>query len=266
MHEHPHLRFTLWEFLRALPRSNFARFACCLAALNFAAHVAAPYFAVFMLEELRFGYATFTAVVLAGSITGFLSSTWWGRLGDRVGNQAVLRWAVAAVAPLPVLWALLPNPVGLGVLNMAGAFAWSGLNLSATNFLYDAVSPPKRHTCLAYFNLLNGVGIALGAACGGVLVERLPAGGAGTPFIFVFLVSAVLRGVAALAFPRLVREVRDVRPVGLREVVLDEAGQRLEQVLGFFSVRPERERDGGRPPRRAPADPPRSRSSAGKAT
>lgn len=239
--EHPHLRFTFWQFLRALPHSNFARFTCCLAALNCAAHVAAPYFAVYMLEELRFGYATYTAIVVAGSITGFMSSAWWGHLGDRVGNQAVVRWTAAAVAGLPVLWALVPHPLWLGVLNVAGAFAWAGLNLSAANFLYDAVSPPKRHTCLAYFNLMNGAGIALGAAGGGLLVEYLPPGGAGTSYVLVFLVSGVLRGCAALAFPRLVREVRAVRPVGLREVVLDEAGQRLEQVLGFFSVRPERE-------------------------
>jgi MFS family permease len=240
--EHPHLRFTFWQFLRALPRSNFARFTVCLAAMNFAAHVAAPYFAVFMLEELRFGYATYTAIVVAGSITGFMTSAWWGRLGDRVGNQAVVRWTAAAVAGLPVLWALIPHPLWLGLLNVTGAFAWAGLNLASVNFLYDAVTPPKRHTCLAYFNLLNGVGIALGAACGGFLVEHLPPGGAGTPYVLVFLVSGVLRALAALAFPRFVREVREVHEVGLREVVLDEAGQRLEQVLGFFSVRPERER------------------------
>lgn len=32
-------------------------------------------------------------------------------------------------------------------MNIAGSFLWSGLNLASVNFLYDAVSPPKRHTC-----------------------------------------------------------------------------------------------------------------------
>jgi hypothetical protein len=42
----PHLRFSSWAFVRQIPRSNFARFSACLATLNFASQLAAPYFAI----------------------------------------------------------------------------------------------------------------------------------------------------------------------------------------------------------------------------
>jgi hypothetical protein len=73
----------------------------------------------------------------------------------------------------------------------------------------------------------------------------------------VFGVSMALRLLAALAFHRLVREVRAVRPVGLREAVLDLVGQRLVALLGMLSVEPEIER-GDRPsdPRRLRSAPP----------
>ncbi len=250
--ESPHLRFSFWRFIRQVRRSNFARFACCIAFTSFATHVAAPYFVVYQLEELRVSYLSYTLIALAGSITGFLTSTWWGLQGDRFGNQAVLRWTMLAVSVLPVLWTVAPHPVGLGVWNALGAFLWAGLNLSATNFVYDAVSPPKRHTCLAYFNVLNGMGVAAGPLVGSWVMDTFSTGARG--FAVVFWCSAALRLVAGVVFRRAVREVRPaVRQIGLREVMLDLAEERVVQVLGLFSVAPEREigrrRRRRRPPR-----------------
>lgn len=239
--EQPHLRFSFAAFLRSARRSNFARFALCLAAFNFATQLAAPYFAIYMLEELRFGYASYTSVVLAGSITGFLASRWWGEVGDEAGNRAVLRWTVVGTSLLPLLWLAFGSVPWFLLMNVAGAFLWAGLNLSSVNFLYDACSPAKRHTCLAYFNVLNGLGIAAGAFCGGVVTSTVPLVDR-SGYATVFCLSAALRLAAGVAFRSWVREVREVRPVGLREVMLDFLGQRVEQVLGFFSVKPELER------------------------
>lgn len=82
--------------------------------------------------------------------------------------------------------------------------------------------------------------MSLGALAGGWALGALPAWG-GSAFATLFYASTVLRALAALAFRRLVREVRPVRQFGLREVVLDLVGQRLVGVLGFFSVKPELE-------------------------
>ncbi|MEW6270783.1 MAG: MFS transporter [Thermodesulfobacteriota bacterium] len=244
-HEAPHLRFTFWAFIRQLRRSNFARFSVSLGAYNLATHLASPYFAVYMLEELHFSYASYTAVILAGSVTGFMTSRWWGAVGDEYGNRAVLRWTVIGASVLPVLWLVADHPLWFVLLNVTGAFLWSGLALSSVNFLYDACSPPKRHTCLAYFNVVNGVGISLGAFLGGVIATWVPLIDR-SGYATVFCVSALLRAVAGVAFRSFVREVREARHIGLREVVLDFFGQTLEQVLGFFSVKPEVELGGRR--------------------
>jgi MFS family permease len=227
--EAPHLRFSFWQFLRAVRRSNFARFSCCMAGVSLATHLAAPFFAVYLLQELHFGYLAYTTVVLAGSVVAFVTSPWWGRVGDRFGNHAVLRWAVVGVSVLPALWPVCSHPAWLAAMNVCGAFLWGGLNLSAANFVYDAVTPAKRHTCLAYFNVVNGLGVSLGALLGGWGIRELPPL-SGSSLVTLFYVSTALRIVAALAFRRFVREVRAVRPAGLRELVLDLFGQRLVQV------------------------------------
>jgi MFS family permease len=235
----PHLRFSFFRFIAQVGRSNFARFSCCLALQSFATHIAAPYFVVYQLEALHVSYLAYTLIALAGSTTGFFTSAWWGHKGDRYGNQALLRWTMPAVAVLPVFWVLIPHPVALALFNAAGAFLWAGLNLATTNFLYDAVSPPKRHTCLAYFNVLNGLGIAAGPLVGGWILEHVAPAHA---FAAVFVCSGILRFAGAVGFRYFVREVRtEIRQIGLREVMLDMAEERVVQVLGLFSVAPERE-------------------------
>lgn len=239
--EHPQLRFGFLQFLRRAPRSNFARFSLCLAASSFASHVAAPYFAVYVLEEAHLSYASYTVVVLGASLTGTLSTPWWGRLGDRAGNHAVLRWTLTGVAILPALWLVSGHVVWLLAANVLGAFLWGGLNLSAANFVYDAVSAPRRHTCIAYFNVLNGFGVSLGALLGSRLFQAAESGGM-APYLIVFYGSVVLRILATVAFHAAVREVREVHQVGLREVAFDLVGQRLVALLGEFSVQPAEER------------------------
>jgi MFS family permease len=245
------------RFMSKARTSNFARFSLCMAGNSFAAHVAAPYFAVYLLEGRGYSYAEYTAVVLAGSLTGLLASPWWGRLGDRFGNRTVLRLTTWGVVVLPGLWLLFEHPAWMLLWNVLGAFFWGGLNLSASNFVYDAVSPARRANCIAYFNVLNGLGVSLGALTGGWIASAANGPGALRPFAVVFGVSIVLRLVAAFAFHRLVREVRALRPVGLREAMLDGVGQRLVALLGWLSVEPEIER-GDRPPspRRPRAAPP----------
>lgn len=232
--------FTFWQFIRQTRTSNFVQFTLCVGMLNFAVYLAAPYLAVYMLEELRYGYLTYTIITLAGSATAFLTVTRWGQISDRHGNWVVLRWAMLAVAILPLLWPLSRHPVWFFVMYLLGGFLWAGINLSVVNFVYDVATPAKRTRCLAYFNFINGLGVSLGALTGGWFLDLLPALH-GTTFITLFLCSAFLRLTAALIFRRGVHEVRQVRQVGLREVMYDLVGQQVIQVLGLLSVRPEEE-------------------------
>ena len=237
--EHFHSSFL--SFLRSTPHSNFSRFSVAMAVNSFGTHVAAPFFAVYMLERLKFSYAEYTIVILSGAVTGMLCSSWWGRLGDRWGNRAIMSWTMAGVSVFPVLWSVIGTPAWMLFLNVTAAFVWGGLNLSASNFVYDAVSPAQRHTCIAYFNVLNGLGVSGGAFVGAWAVSAF-AEHESRPFLAVFIISTALRLLSWILFESMVREVRAVRNVGLREVMLDLIGQSFVAVLGFFSVRPEEEK------------------------
>ena len=195
-----------------------------------------------MLEELHFGYFLYSVVVLSGTMVGNLALPRWGRIGDVRGNMSVLRLTMAGASVLPFLWAWFPQAWWLLAAHLVGGFLWGGLNLSAVNFVYDASSPDERARYLAYFNVINGCSVSLGALTGGWLLSAMPPIGGGTVFVTLFIVSASCRCLATVLFGALVREVRPVHQVGLREVMHDLVGQRVIQVMGYFSVNPEQER------------------------
>ncbi len=224
-------RLSFVEFLRRAPTDNFVRFSLCMAAMSFGTFVSSPYVAVYMLDDLKYDYFTYSFVVMTGNLLGHLMLPRWGKVGDRHGNWVVMRWTFLGVSVVPILWALSGHPAWLLFLFLIGGFLWGGLNLCAVNFVFDTAPPAQRTRALAYFNVVNGIGIAAGTWAGGILVDELPRFVGAHTWTVVFVVSAVLRFAAAWLFPFLVREVRAIEPVGLRRVTYDLVGYRVVQVL-----------------------------------
>lgn len=170
----PGSEFTFLMFLRRVRESNFVRFTLYVAGLTFTTNLASPYFSVYMLRDVQFGYLTYTILHLAAVAASLLAFPVWGRHADLVGNARVLKMTGGLIPVLPLLWLVSPAPLYLALVQVLAGFLWGGFNLCATNFVYDAVTPAKRVRCLGYFSLLNGVALCAGASLGGVLAEWLP--------------------------------------------------------------------------------------------
>ena len=60
----------------------------------------------------------------------------WCRHADLVGNVRILRLSSFLAVLIPVLWLFSQNPAYLLLVQMFAGFAWSGVTLSAANFIY----------------------------------------------------------------------------------------------------------------------------------
>lgn len=208
-----HARFSFLDFLKRAKESSFGRFVFFVAGLNFCVNLAAPFFAVFMLRDLKFNYLTYTLVMVPVPLTTFLLIRRWGYLADRIGNLRVLKFTALFIASLPLPWIIYRHPAFLILVQILGGFAWSGFNLCATNFIFDSVSGPKRTRCFSYFNVINGFFISLGAAIGGYLATHLPEL-FGHRLLFLFLLSSTMRFLVVLFFTPRIQEVRaSVEPI-----------------------------------------------------
>lgn len=230
-------RVSLGKFLSRFRTDNFTRFTLCMAAMSFGTFFSSPYVAVYMLEDLHYNYWTYSVVILAGNLLGNLMLPRWGRIGDQHGNWVVMKWTFFGVSVIPLLWAIPGPPIYLLFLFLLGGFLWGGLNLCSVNFVYDAATPSQRTRSLAYFNVVNGIGIGVGTFLGGLAIDHLPWESRRQLWLTMFLASAVLRFGAAWLFSRFVKEVRSTEPVGLRRITFDLVGYRAVQVLRWGASR-----------------------------
>lgn len=212
--------FSFRDFISRMPSSNFAKFVAFVAATKFSVNIASPFFAVFMLRDLKFDYLTYTFINLAAALTAILVNKRWGVHSDRAGNLKVLRITSYLVSFIPLLWLINQNPVYLFFVQAFSGFAWAGFNLSSSNFIYDASTPGKRARCIAYFNAFTGIALFLGAIIGGFLAQMAPAWFFEFPIMNIILISALMRFAITFAVPFKLKEVRKVEKVRTRELVM----------------------------------------------
>jgi MFS family permease len=128
---------------------------------------------------------------------------------------------------MPLLWIFSSNVWYLIAIQALSGFSWAGFSLSASNFIYDLITPNRRATYLAVHNVLASIGIFSGAVLGGYLGTIMPTeltlfGNRFSwlsPLFGVFVVSTLVRAaVVALLTPKL-REVRSVREISVSQVI-----------------------------------------------
>lgn len=201
--------FSFLQFFLRLKKSNFAKFVIFVASMNFSVNLAAPYFAVFMLKDLKFNYLVYSMVTMVAPLALYLNIPRWGRHADKVGNLKVIKLTSRLLGLIPLFWIVNQSPLYLTGVEMFAGFLWAGFNLSSANFIYDAASPQKRTRCIAYFNVVNGFALSCGALLGGWLIRYLPPL-SGYKILSLFFISACLRMGVSWLLPRILKEVRNV--------------------------------------------------------
>ncbi len=221
MHEPPltrpvNSRSSLLSVMKKMRSSNMGRFIAFVSLVNFATFLAGPFFAVYMLRDLKFDYLTYVAINATSIIATIIFLSLWGRRADRAGNIRVIKITSCLIPLVPLLWLVSREIYYLIPIQVVSGFAWSGFTLASTNFLYDASPQENRTQSIAIYNAVNGVAMCFGALTGGFLAPRLPQI-FGSNLLTLFLVSGVLRGLVVILLLRRISEVRRVQKVGTFE-------------------------------------------------
>ena len=148
---------------------NFRRLIVFLSSWSFAANLAAPFFAVYMLRSLGYSMTAVVILTTASQLSNLAAVSLWGNLIDRFSNKAVLRYS----APLFLLCAL--------------AWTFTGLPWTAPVVFY----------LLLAIHVLMGVATAGVALASGNIAMKLSPAGEATSFLAAS--SVVSASCAALA-------------------------------------------------------------------
>ena len=232
-------RFSLWQFLRRLPHSNFAKFVVFVACMNASAHFAGCLFSFYFLRTLQYSYWEFTAAVSTIVVIQIPALLFWGRVADRYGNKKVMIATSVGITVIPALWLCSTHIVWACLLQAWSGLFWSGFNQSVLNFLLDAVTPPKRVRCTAYLNLIQNFGLLVGGVSGAIAIRTAPAHlGPWVltyPFWAMLIVSFLLRAVTIVWFLPRFREVRDVPKIGMVEMLYTAGRESAESAVNLMT-------------------------------
>jgi len=210
--------FSLFDFIKKMRENNYGRFVLYFSMVSFACAIASPFFVVFVLKDLGFSYSQYMITVVFNSLATLLFMPLWGKFADKYGTVEVMRLTGFLIPLLPFFWLITPfvhNIVYLVILiiflEIYSGFIWSGFNLAAGNFVYDAVSKERISICSSYLNIINGFLALIGALIGGYLSSHDFSILGFSPILTLFVVSAIARFAVYFIYSSTVREVREVK-------------------------------------------------------
>ena len=184
--------------MSAKPSGALVAYLCSFA---FGTHVAAPYFAPFMLRELGFSYWSFMLVMATSFLAKAVFLPAIGRLASRTGALRLLWLASLAIVPLALCWLPAANVAALCAVQVMAGTAWAAYELATSVLLFEAVRDSERRAVMTAYNVGLATATVAGAACGGALLRGL--GETWTAYAAVFAASVVLRLAALPALRRL---------------------------------------------------------------
>jgi MFS family permease len=183
---------TFLEFTQQLHKHTFGRFVLAFSLLNLGANLSAPFFPIYMLNDLKLNYLQYTVLVGIPSLTIILTMHFWGRLCDRIGYVMPMRLFGTLVMGLPLAWIVTGNYWLLVVVQILAGISWGGIQMAGFNYTLDAVGSSNRLSSISYLNVITGVCIFAGCSLGGLMEPYLPPIG-GSRIHTIFLVSVMLR-------------------------------------------------------------------------
>jgi len=202
--------FSLWQFLKK--SDNYGKFAIYQALFNLALMIASPFFVVYMRQDLQFNYVTIMAISTSSSIFYLLFTPLIGKFSDKFGNKRLLFLSGLLFSINPLLWLVIKSPLIIILIpQIIVGLSNACLVIAYNNFTYDSVSKKHRGLCIAYTNMLSGIGIFLGSLIGGFILNYASIPGIKTIFL-IFIISAFGRLVISLLMLKL-KEVKKVKPL-----------------------------------------------------
>lgn len=187
---------TIFSFLKD---ANFLKFLLYSGLWSFAVNVSAPFFNLYLLDDLDIDVSVVTLYNSIGAGANLLMLVFWGKLADRVGNRPImivvgilvaltpLLWLEAGTAPI-FLWAWFP------LLHVVAGGTWAAIDLCSNNLLMGVAPLLHQSIYFAIAAAVPGVTGAMGITVGGFLATLTNLGG----LPGVFALSAVLRLLALL--------------------------------------------------------------------
>jgi hypothetical protein len=169
--------------------------------------IAAPFYATYLLRDLKMPFVGVGIINAVATITALTSSPFWGRIVDRYGCRPVLVLCTAIIIPMPLAWIWIRNAQMAYAIacpvNLLGGFVVAGISVSLSTLIYKVIPAIGRSVQLAVYSIVVVLAVAPLPTIGGHLPDWLNSLGIGADIRCTFYVSAIFILLATLMARRI---------------------------------------------------------------
>lgn len=158
--------------------TNFRSLLVFLGMWNFAVNLAAPFFTVFLLKELRLSMAWVLALSIMSQMVNVLFLRIWGKLADRFSNKSILAVSGPLFMISIILWPFTTMPeryagtIPLVILiHVLAGISTAGVTLCAGNIAMVSAPKGEATAYLAVNALVSGIAAALAPLLAGISAD-----------------------------------------------------------------------------------------------
>ena len=174
----PAVKNNLLQMIRpVLGDRRYMRMVMALTAWMFSVQIVAPYFNVYMLENMRMtNFEITVASQIVSNLFLVLVVSRWGAALDSYGSRPVLTVGAFLTSFAPIFWSLIgPRMVwAVALVNALSGLTYVSIDLGAQNLFMAQAKGENRSMYIAlYFFFTQLVGLALGSAVGGWLLDNV---------------------------------------------------------------------------------------------
>ncbi|BAZ08402.1 major facilitator transporter [Calothrix sp. NIES-4071] len=189
-----------WQtILTFLKDANFLKFLLYSGLWSFAVNVSAPFFNLYLLDNLSIDVSVVTIYSSLQTGANLLMLIIWGKLADRVGNRPLLVVVGMLVALSPLLWQFggtdtISLWIWFPLLHLLSGATWAAIDLCSANLLMTVAPRANRSIYFAIAAAVPGITGAMGIILGGEFTTLAGING----WDALFSLSAGLRFLALL--------------------------------------------------------------------
>lgn len=207
------------ELFDRLRRGGEGRLLWYLALVQGAAYFAGPYFAPFMIRELRLTYGQFVWLIATAFVAKVVSLPLFGRLAARCGARQLLWIGGVGIAPVSAMWLVSNHMAWLTFVQLAAGATWAAYELAVLLCYFESVAAEERTSMLTAFNLATTAAMVVGSLLGGAVLTFL--GPDPSTYYLLFALSTVFRFGTLLVLRTVPEIIVAPKPVTMRTIGVD---------------------------------------------
>lgn len=144
--------------------------------LLFSVYIAAPYFSVYILKELKFDYVRYIFLVSFGQVITWIVARYWGRVVDKHGSIKTLYYGMIFIPFISLFWMFSKNFWFLLIVEIFSGVVWGAFSIVYNTLIYEYVKPVERTKYMAYLIFVMSIAQFLGSIFGGILYDKITLG------------------------------------------------------------------------------------------